>query len=343
MSLIEVISFKLHKLSIKEINLWFVGCVIPRIIFVALSFPVFIYMQKMFTISPWKYLALFDIEHRTPLPYDQYLQAVGIMLPLGIMGLIMGLLKQERKLFLPISWVISVFLLFAVFEKVPIQSPLRFTESSIHIPLGILAAYFFHTLISSTHKWMRSHASVGKRLGGRIIIILLNTIIVGIIIIGISVMLSMFMWLKDQTDAKRTGGWTVPIGAQLAYPLKDFMDGIYYFRDNTKQEKVVLSFITAGNYIPAYAGNYVYLGHANTPDEIRKEGIVKRFFKGEMTVTEAENFLIKERISYIYLGPQEKELGGLQNLDKIYPYISQVYQNGMVKIYEVNKLPGGGR
>lgn len=157
----------------------------------------------------------------------------------------------------------------------------------------------------------------------------------GIIVMGIGVMLSMTLWLTDQVRGRREGTWLVPIGAQIVYPLKDFMNGVYFLRDNTNRNTVVLGYVTAGNYIPAYAGNFVYLGHANTPDEDGKEKIASRFFSGKMKQEEAKEFLQKERISYIYFGPQEKELGGVQDLQAVYPFVTSLYQNKHVIIYRV--------
>lgn len=163
----------------------------------------------------------------------------------------------------------------------------------------------------------------------------IGTVITATIFMGIGVMLSMTLWLTDQVRGRREGTWLVPIGAQIVYPLKDFMDGVYFLRDNTNRNTVVLGYVTAGNYIPAYAGNYVYLGHANTPDEDGKEKIASRFFSGRMGQEEAKEFLQKEYISYIYFGPQEKELGRLSDLSTIYPFLSLIYTNTYVMIYKV--------
>lgn len=310
-------------------SLWFTQQVVPRIIFITLSFPSFIYLKVMFAFLPWSALTLFDVMHRTPLPYKEYFLGLGPVLPLGVIGLCIAIYKREQKLLPFVSWVIAVGMLFMIFENVPQQTPLRFTEAAIHIPLGILTAYLFW-VIYRFNRCRRSLAFV-KRWGVGIVVTV-------IIIMGIGVMGSMFFWLKDQADAKRVSGWTAPLGAQLAYPLKDFMGGIYYLRDHSNKEEVVLTYITAGNYIPAYAGNHVYIGHANTPDEDGKEKIAAKFFKGEMTKEEANNLLVKEHISYIYFGPQERELGNIKDLNSVYPFVSAVYSNNQVRIYRINKI-----
>lgn len=291
---------------------------LPLVIFFLISSLSLIYMQLMFKADPWKALALFDIEHRLPLYYRDYFLALGPMLPLGILGMVLVFVKNDKRFYPAASWVLSIALLFAVFENIPQQSPLRFTEGLINVPLAVLAVYFLGQL-----------KSLSK--------ILSRILAYGTVILGLLVMLSMELWLTDQVYAKRLGQWPVPLGAQLAYPLDDFIEAIFYLRDNTKREDVVLAYITAGNYIPAYAGNYVYLGHANTPREDEKEIEVARFFRGEFTLEEAREFLKKERIFFIYFGPQERELASGQiNLFTRYNLSAPIYSNNSVEIYKVN-------
>ncbi len=294
---------------------------IQRMVFVALSFPSLIYLVLMMKVSPWSALALFDIQHRIILPYREYALALGPVLPLGILGLVLSFFQKEKRLMVPTVWILSIGLLFLIFEKVPQQSPSRFTEALVQVPLGIMTTYFLYTI------WERCRSKLVK--------IIIGLSIFGMIVMGTGVMVSMIFWLTDQAYGKRVGTWQVPIGTQIVYPLKDFMDGIIYLRDNTSRDSVVLSYVTAGNFIPAYGGNYVYLGHANTPDENAKEKIAARFFSGKMSKEEAKEFLSRERISYVYFGIQEKELGGIKDLVSSYPFLSPLYQNDNVVIYKV--------
>jgi hypothetical protein len=299
--------------------------VTARIIFILLSSLSFVYLQLIFKVKPWNVLALFDVKHRTLLPYMDYALSLGPMLPLGILGLIIALFRKEKKLTSVVSWVLSIGILFFIFEYIPQQSPLRFTEAAINIPLGILAAYLLLQF------W-----KLGERYRQRGVKVITVITVIVVISLGLGVMVSMVGWLTDQAYSKRTGSWTVPTGTQLIYPLKDFMAAIYFLRDQTKKEAVVLTSETAGNFIPAYSGNFVYLGHANTPNEEEKRAVVQQFFAGKMTKDEAKEFLQKERISYIYFGPQEKEAGNIKDLGSIYPLISPVYSNNQVVIYKVN-------
>lgn len=307
------------------VSKWLSKRFVPRIIFALLSFPSLIYTQMMFKVLPWSALALFDIEHRPVLPYTDYFLALGPVLVLGLIGGVVAFIRVERKLFPAIAWILSIFFLFKLFENFPQQSPLRFTEAAITVPLGILAAYLFSLL------WQKANQL--KAVFRRTSKIFLSIVISSVVVLGLVVMVSMVGWLTDQIRWKREGTWQVPVGTQIAYPLKEFMNGIYFLRDNTDKDDVVLAYVTAGNYIPAYAGNYVYIGHANTPSETEKEKFAERFFSGNMAEEEAKYFLNKEHIRYIYFGPQERQFSYMTDLRVKYPWLTPMYYSNRVAIY----------
>ncbi|MBI3380311.1 hypothetical protein HY029_06175 [Candidatus Gottesmanbacteria bacterium] len=316
LSLLEIIGNK----SNKE----FKSLILPRVVFIIFSLPALLYLQIMFKIEPWKALSLFDIQHRSILPYSEYALALGPMLPLGLVGLFLALYKKEKKFYPFAAWIIALGFLFLVFEHIPQQSPTRFTQMLINIPLGILATYLFHNL------W-QIRGRLTRLVRGITVIMF-----IAVILLGFSVMLSELGWLTDQVRWKREGTWLYPVGAELVYPLKDFMNGVYFLKDNTRLEDIVLAYEAAGNYIPAYAGNFVYLGHANTPDEDGKLLVANKFFSGKMIQAEAKGFLERENIKYIYFGPQEKELSDLTDLSTVYKFITATYSNSRVIIYKLS-------
>ena len=120
------------------------------------------------------------------------------------------------------------------------------------------------------------------------------------------------------------------------YPLKDFANGLKWLETNTSRNSVVLSKITAGNYIPAYSGNFVYLGHSSeTPHFDTRNINVNNFFSGTMSADDALNFLKRENITYIFYGPQEKE-EAINSISQ-YKFLKAVYISPYVTIY-INTL-----
>ncbi|MBU1472928.1 hypothetical protein KKB64_04035 [Patescibacteria group bacterium] len=298
--------------------------IIPYVVFGFISVPALIYLSLMTSVYPWKRLAEFDIINPLPFNYIEYVKALGPLLPLGLIGLIIAFIKKEKHMYASVAWALAWITLLAVFQFIPQQSPLRFTEMAPHIPLGVLTAYVFYSLFK---------IPFGLPQGGHYSLFIIP---VFIIILGLGSMYSTIEWLKEGIDTKMNAAYPlVPTGAYLMYPLKDFMQPFYYILDNTPPDAVVLSETTAGNYIPVYSGHTVYVGHANTVRAEEKGLLVRKFFAGRMSVNDAQAWLAKERISIVYFGPQEKEDGGIGDLKRVYPFLVAAFTNPHVTVYRV--------
>ncbi len=314
----------------------------PRAVVLVLGVPSLVYLSLMTSFYPWKRLAEFDIVKPLPFNYTEYFLAVGPILPIGVIGLLIVLWKKEKLLFPAVAWVLAWGMLLFIFQFIPSQSPLRFSEMTPHVPLGILTAYLFFWLygLVSSHN---NQQFVGKGLGisikylgvgSKLISYILNTILLLLIIFGLGVMYSSFLWQRDFIDHKMRAAYPlVPTGSYVMYPLKDFIAAMKYIQDATPRNTVILSETTAGNYIPVQSGNTVYVGHANTVRAEEKEAKVKEFFSGRMSAEQALAWLRREHLRYIFFGPQEREDGGVSDLSKIYPFLNEVYKNNFVKVY----------
>src|SRR3990167_8847574 len=77
-----------------------------------------------------------------PVALDQYLLGLGPVTILALFGSIVGIIKRQHLTYPLIFWTLSSWLLASYFSIVREQSPLRFTQTGVFIPLGLLASYF---------------------------------------------------------------------------------------------------------------------------------------------------------------------------------------------------------
>ncbi len=288
---------------------------IPMTVVALVSAPSLLQLALMTSFYPWKRLAEVDIIRPLPFVYDEYIRAMGPMLPLGLAGLSAVLIRNERRLLPAVSWVLAWILLLVVFSFIPQQSPLRFSEMAPQVPLAILTVYLLGLIprLRVPGTWIAA-------------------ILIGA---GLIHMHSSYLWQKDFVDHKiRATLPLVPTGSFVMYPLKDFISAMWYLYDQTKGEGVILSETTAGNYIPVISGNTVYVGHDNTVAFESKKELVKTFFSGSMSPEQAKVFLRQTGAAFIFFGPQEREDGGVTDLRKEYPFLSEGYKNAYVTVYK---------
>ena len=290
------------------------------VIFISIYIPL-LYIKSATSIYPWKSLLDFDQNNRLVFSIKDYILALGPVFFTGIAGLILVLFKKRQELLSLVTWIIGVSILLNLFKFFPYQSELRFVQTANHIPLVILSVYLFYEL------WKKKKA---------VIKIVTVTMVVLIIINGLT---QVYFSLKSQAQFINQRALAtlplVPYPPQVMYPLTDFYNGLKWLEKNTDHQTVVLSKITAGNYIPAYSGNFVYLGHgAETPNYDDRTKKVNEFFSGNLSEKQALRFLKTENISYVFYGPQEKE-NSIKEIS-VYSFLTPVYKTTLVIIYKVN-------
>ena len=323
-----------------------------------------IYFQYVTSAYPWKSLTEFDKLFRYPVSVKEYILALGPVFFTGVLGLILVLIKKERKYLSLVTWILGAFLAIFIFKKFPLQSELRFVQTANHIPLAILSVHFIFELIKFTNSlfllgvekgWVPASAQrffqpaagrehlregISRQNLAKIdnwIVFLVTFLISGpIIALGIT---QSYFSLKSQTDFIHqrvvAGQPLVPYPPQVMYPLKDLYNAIVWLEKNTKNEDVVLSHIYAGNYIPAYSGNFVYLGHnPETPHYDERVRKLETFYSGTLANEDAEKFLKQERIKYVLYGPQEKQKS-VEDIKK-YPFLKPVFNSYHVTLYSTS-------
>ena len=241
--------------------------------------------------------------------------AVGPVLPLGLLGALLVFVKFEKLKFF-VAWVAAWLLFLFVFDKIPQQSPTRFTQMAPQIPLGILTAWVFYSL--------------SKKIKISWISLIIPIVI---ILLGMGSMASSYMWLRDFVDHKlRATIPLVPQGAEVMYPMQEIIDGLTWLQVRTPRSAVVLAGMTTSNNIPVYSGNTSYVGHANTVNLEDKLMSMESFYNRRLPLSWAKS----QGISYIFYGFEERDIaGGVEDLRTFYPELVQTYATQNVKIYKV--------
>lgn len=298
------------------------------ILFIVVALPL-LYIRFVTSQYPWKSLIEFDKTNPLPFNLKEYILALGPIFFTGILGSIVVLTKKNLKLLPLVTWILGVLIGIVIFQKIRLQSEVRFVQTANHIPLAILSVYFFRQILSFCRERFQTIPYV---------IIKFITVITVIMTVLLGLTQTYFS-IKAQTDFIHQRAVAsqplVPYPSQVMYPLKDFMKAIEWLEKNTSRKDVVLAKITAGNYVPAYSGNFVYLGHnPETPDFWNREAKLNQFFTGTMTKQEAYEFIKEARINYIFYGPQEKDKA-VEDIKK-YSFLRKVFNSTYVTLYRVD-------
>jgi hypothetical protein len=298
------------------------------LLFIAGSLPSLIYFLILTRQIPWIALITTHQLHPMPLPFDQYVLGTGPVLILGLIGSIVALFHRNNKFMPLIFWVVVTFSFAIFFSIVHEQSPLRFTQTGLFIPLGMLGTYFLFVIWEKI-KNLRHQLK-------KIFSVCFLFFVICYLFVNLGMMAESLnwqtTWLSQLINASLPA---VPYPPQTMLPKREWMDGIRWLRDNTKHSEVVVAAITAGNFIPAYAGNTVYFGQSNTVNYDQKEIEVQKFFRGDIPVNQTHIFLRQGRIKYIFDSIQEKEYSGGKDINSFYPFLKEVYRNNIVTIYSI--------
>jgi len=313
--LVFLFSFIIYIIIVKDFSL------LPRFFFLSiLSLVPLLYIKTVTSYPAWIGLVGFDKKYPLPFNFIDYILALGPVAFSGFLGLFLVLKKKDLN-FLPIAtWVLGAFFGLIFFKIFPIQSAVRFVQTANQIPLAILTVYFFKYVFEQKNKLFNILVYFW-------IVVIVST---GIVQTIYSIK-SQFHFIHQRAVATLP---LVPYPSQVMYPLNDFYNGLLWLEKHSSDKSVILSKITAGNYIPAYSGNFVYLGHnGETPGFEEKQAKTEVFFSGSMNELLAYEFLRSSGINYVFYGPQEKE-NAIQNIAH-YSFLKPVYKSYYVTIYKV--------
>ena len=118
------------------------------------------------------------------------------------------------------------------------------------------------------------------------------------------------------------------------YRPRSELEALDWLRTHTTPRESVLCTFDTGNYVPARAGNRVFLGLGpETIDSDRKGTEVARFFDAGESDLWRQELLEGYGIAYVLVGPRERALGGYN--PGLALYLHLVYANDQYAIYRV--------
>ncbi len=296
------------------------------ILFVVITIYPLVYIKRITNVYPWKAMAAGQSTQTMEFPYSHYFLALGATFYLGMAGALWYLVRGTRKSgFILVSafWVGATLVFIVAFDKLRHYDQLRFIQVFIELPLAVLSVY----LLAQVVDWVREKA---KALAGPMIAVL-------VVLIFLPTLISGYVTLRDAKsflDSRLAGSFPeILMNGYFVYPIADWMEAIYWLRDNSRESDVVLSGPAAGNYIPAYSGNFVYIGHGHqTVNFDGKRAREPEFYSGKMSEEEAAEFVRRERVSWVFYGPEEEEWGmGFER----YGFLKKGYEGSRTKVFRV--------
>jgi len=124
------------------------------------------------------------------------------------------------------------------------------------------------------------------------------------------------------------------LSRELSYISRDEFNSFQWLNNSTKNGSIIFASEKTGKLIPAYALRFVYVGHpVETPFYNQKKIQPAWYFSDQQSLEEQYNFLIDNRIDFVFYGPQEKLLNNNWSGQK--NYLKSVYSNQTISIYQV--------
>jgi hypothetical protein len=225
-------------------------------------------------------MRLWNAQNQTPSPPAwEWLAGFGIVSLLAIPGSIWAARRRSDGDLLSLAWVIATAV--GVYAPLALQRRLII---GVHIPLCVLAALGWWQVVR-------------PRLRGRVRNLAQH------VVVGFSALTNLFLISVTILAA---------LGGEAWFYLSD---GEYrafeWLREAVPADAVVLCAPQTGAFVPAWAGQRVVYGHPfETVNAAERERQVMDFWSGKMDEAERASFLHENGVSYVLLGPRERELGG---------------------------------
>lgn len=270
--------------------------------------PVLLWQKYLLAREPVFQLWTKSIHGASPVPLS-YLAGFGLLIPLALPGAVRlwnaDALRKGGGAFsiMPLLWVaLTALLVYAPFDFQ------RRLIQGVHIPLSLLAGCGILLLFD--------RLKIPRAGGARPTVLALVLLLL----------------VPSHVDRMRRDIAAYAAGGAPHYLNLEYFDAFRWLRDNSDPDDAVLSSIQTGHFLPAFAGNRVFLGHGElTIGAHQKTEQTERFFSGTMNRSTARSFLDYAAVHYILVSPVERSFGAewLELWEEARP----LYRNSLITIY----------
>lgn len=285
-----------------------------------LPMPLLLYYLNVLITNP--VMRLWDAQAVTLSPNPiHYLLSYAPYLIVGLWGFKRNIVTRSR---LALLWIWIVVIALLVYT--PVNPQRRFIQG-LHVPMTIVAVNGLYGAVLPWFERTRFFVALCRRprySGGGV-----RNLVV-IVFLCITSLASMYVWL----------GGIVQSAVIQPYPFFRpiaELQAMDWLRANTSPSDAVLSSYWTGSFIPARAGNRVFVGHLyETIYFAEKRAAVEKFFDATMDDVSRITLLRDYHIAYVFWGKAERELGAFD--PERASYLQRVFANDEVRIYRV-RLP----
>jgi hypothetical protein len=236
-----------------------------------------------------------------------YLAGIGLMFPLGIIG-IFKIIKQLdiKRIFIALMALMPIFLYLLSVNGILNISKLRFAYSAPYVFWGILAVYGLRMII------MAIPINPLKGLLKGIVIFLF----VGNSFLGLNA-----YWIPLLSTPTNY--------YSNIYLSSDYLETFKYINARVPRFAHIMTDFFTGMIIPAFTDTTVYIGHeTSTIDSGRKTGISNTFYWGGLTLDQVIELFKRDKIEYVWWDKPSPPIQYESVLQK-------VFQAGEVTLYKV--------
>ncbi|MDD5039548.1 MAG: hypothetical protein PHY34_00170 [Patescibacteria group bacterium] len=239
-----------------------------------------------------------------------YLIGFGLLLPLAAVGAWKLRGKPTSRHIFVLSWIAATMAL--VYFPVAFQ---RRMIEGFHIPLSILAFIGVASVVSVISRKRGSDSMA-----------------------PVIVLIVLFVFLP-LTNAQIVGQDIHLYQTKKALPYyltEQEVEAMHWLRDHVGEREVIFSSYYMGNFIPAYSGRVVWVGHGPQTINLQEKFTASEWFwQDDTDSTGKKQFLNEQNIAYVFYGQKEKESGSYDPDTKA--YLEAIFRNRDVSIYRVRE------